>query len=149
MTQIDSNSSQSDDVDAVAQEGVVTKITEDIITVALKSNSNCEGCRAKAACGVSESNSKEIEITNTNQPVCLNENVNIFLKKGLGMKAVFWAYLFPFILMISVLIITSSFLKEWLSGVLAIAILIPYYFTLYVLKHVFGKVFKVSILKFN
>jgi len=48
-----------------------------------------------------------------------------------------------------VLIITSLFLKEWVAGLFSLAILIPYYFMLFVLKNRFQKAFQVSILKFN
>lgn len=139
----------TESIEAVEQEGIVTKITDNVITVSLKANSNCEGCKAKAACGVSESNLKEIEIDNTNQPLCLNEKVQVLLRKDLGLKAVFWAYIFPFVLMISTLFITIIFMPEWLAGVISLVILVPYYMLLYVLKNDFKKAFKVSILKYN
>ena len=98
---------------------------------------------------MSESNDKEIEIENPTESFQLNEPVDVVLKRELGLKAVFWAYVFPFILMFSVLVITSFFLKEWISGLISLAILVPYYFMLFVLKDTFKKAFQVSILKFN
>lgn len=132
----------------VKHEGIVSNISKNVITVALKGNVNCEGCKAQSACGVSESNDKEIEIFNSSAVFKLNETVNVVLKQELGLKAVFWAYVFPFILLISVLIISSLFLEEWLAGLISISILIPYYLMLYVLKNTFQKAFQVSILKF-
>lgn len=131
----------------IKHEGVVSKISNSIVTVSLKGNINCEACNAKAACGVSESNSKEIEFSNLTQSLKLNENVEVLLKKNLGLKAVFWAYVFPFILMLTVLLIASTLFKEWIAGLLSIAILIPYYFMLYVLKNSFKKTFRLTILK--
>jgi len=131
----------------VKHEGVVSKINNDVVTVSLMGNINCEACNAKSACGVSESNTKEIEVHNITQSLKLNENVEVLLRKNQGLKAVFWAYVFPFILLLVVLLIASSFFAEWMAGVLAIVVLIPYYAMLYVLKNAFKKTFQISILK--
>ena len=138
--------------------GVISKISNSAITVSLEGNINCESCNAKAACGISESNSKEIEIeiksppserAGTFQSFKLNEGVDVVMQTELGLKAVFWAYVFPFILMIVVLVVSSNLFKEWIAGLLSLFVLIPYYFMLFVLKNSFRKAFKVSILKNN
>ena len=131
----------------IKHEGYISKISENAITVSLKGNINCEGCKAKAACGVSESNDKEIEVFETNQTFNLNESVQIILEKGLGLKAVFFAYVLPFILLIITLFVASNFLKEWVAGLLSLSMLIPYYLLLYFTKDSFQKMFKISILK--
>ncbi len=131
----------------VKHEGVVSKITNNVITVTLKGNINCESCHAKGGCGAAESGPKEIEVYNSTESLKLNETVEVLLSKDKGLQAVFWAYVFPFILLISVLLISSSIYKEWIAGLLSIAILVPYYFILYVLRNSFKKAFKVSILK--
>jgi sigma-E factor negative regulatory protein RseC len=148
MTKLDLDSYKSK-VDHITHEGIISKISKNGITVSLKGNVNCEGCKAQSACGVSDSNDKEIEVFNTTQSFQLNEVVNVALKRELGLKAVFWAYVFPFVLLIAVLIFTSFFFKEWIAGILSFAVLIPYYFMLYILKDTFYKAFQVSILKFN
>ncbi|WP_166960962.1 SoxR reducing system RseC family protein [Yeosuana marina] len=127
--------------------GVISKITGDSVIVSLEQNVHCESCRAKSACGISESNTKDIEIINSNDSFSINEHVKVVLKKALGLKAVFWAYVFPFILMFSTLLIASSFLKEWMAGILSLGILLPYYITLYFLKNTLKSAFKISILK--
>lgn len=133
--------------------GAISKITNSTITVSLEANINCEGCKAKAACGVSESSSKEIEIENPNQleqtkeRFTLNEEVAVEMQEELGLKAVFWAYLFPFILLVSVLVLASLFFSEGQAGLIALSVLVPYYVLLYLLHAFFKKKFKVSILK--
>jgi sigma-E factor negative regulatory protein RseC len=47
----------------------------------------------------------------------------------------------------STLIIATNFTAEWLAGLLALAILIPYYAMLFVLRQTFKKAFKISVLK--
>lgn len=127
--------------------GIISKISEDSITVSLEQNVHCESCRAKTTCGISESNTKDIEITSPNNSYKINEPVTVVLQKALGLKAVFWAYVFPFILMFLTLLIASGVVKEWIAGVLSLLILIPYYLTLYLLKNQLKNAFKISILK--
>ncbi|MEX1384097.1 MAG: SoxR reducing system RseC family protein [Lutibacter sp.] len=149
MTQLDLNSYKNRTNNLVKHEGIISKISEKTITISLKGNVNCEGCKAQSACGVSDSNDKEIEVVNSAQSFQINETVDVLLKRELGLKAVFWAYVFPFILMFVVLVAASFFFKEWIAGLMSLFILIPYYFMLFVLKSRFQKAFQVSILKFN
>ncbi|WP_117879992.1 SoxR reducing system RseC family protein [Aureibaculum luteum] len=139
--------SQLDSKSTFVHSGIISNIKGNAIIVTLEQNIHCESCRAKAACGISESNTKEIEIINSRDTFKLNENVNVVLKKALGLKAVFWAYVFPFLVMFSSLIIASTFLIEWQAGLISILVLIPYYFILYVLKNTFKKALEISILK--
>jgi positive regulator of sigma E activity len=148
MTQLDLDSYKTKS-DVVNHNGIVSKISKSTITISLKGNVNCEGCKAQSACGVSDSNDKEIEVLNPIQSFQINEPVGVVLKRELGLKAVFWAYVFPFILMVIVLVITSFFFKEWVAGLLSLFILLPYYYMLYVMKDSFQKAFQVSILKFK
>ena len=148
MTQLDLDSYKTKK-DTIKHEGIVSKVSNNAITISLKGNVNCEGCKAQSACGVSDSNDKEIEIENPTQSFQLNETVDLVLNRELGLKAVFWAYVFPFILMFLVLILTSLFLKEWVAGLVSLFVLVPYYFMLFVLKDTFKKAFQISILKFN
>ena len=140
-------SSPQKNKDTFVHAGIISKINSDSVIVTLEQNIHCESCHAKGTCGVSESSTKEIEIHNSSDVFKINEQVNVILKKALGLKAVFWAYVFPFILMFLTLIITSNFLKEWLAGLLSLFILIPYYLMLYGLKTRLKSSFKMSILK--
>ncbi|UOB17550.1 SoxR reducing system RseC family protein [Abyssalbus ytuae] len=141
MTPAQSNS------DVFVHSGVISKIRGNSVIVSLKENVHCESCRAKGVCGVSDSGSKQIEVFNSNDSFMLNENVNIILKKELGFKAVVWAYIIPFFLLFVVMIISSKYYEEWVAGLLALGVLIPYYFVLYFLKDSFRKVFNASIKK--
>ncbi|WP_181899456.1 SoxR reducing system RseC family protein [Flagellimonas nanhaiensis] len=125
--------------------GIVSKINGSSIIVALDQNIHCESCRAKALCGVSDSASKEIEVTDPSNSFKVNEAVEVTLRKSLGHKAVFWAYVFPFIIMIATLLIASSIFEEWFAGLLSLFILIPYYVLIHLLNNHFKKTFKVSI----
>ncbi len=131
----------------ISHYGKISKITNNTITVSLDSDANCQTCKAKSACGISDSNTKEIEINNNYQSLQINEKVNVIMRKELGLKAVFFAYIFPFILMFITLIIASLFFKEWIAGLLSFFILIPYYIALYLSKDSFDNYFNISIVK--
>ncbi len=133
--------------DAYIHSGVVSKKSNGSLIVSLDENVHCESCRAKSTCGISESGTKEVEIPNSGQSFTLNEPVNVVLKKGLGLKAVVWAYIFPFLLMVGTLIGSSLFLEEWMAGIVSLLILIPYYLLLYILRNTFKKTFKISVVK--
>ncbi len=147
MIDAETNSVKSWDENLVRHEGIVSKVSKDSITVSLKGNLHCEACNAKSACGVSDSDSKEIEIPTPVQSLELNETVEVFLMKHLGLKAVFWAYVFPFILLFAVLLAASLVYPEWIAGLMAIGVLVPYYLLLYILKNSFRNAFKVSVSK--
>ena len=133
--------------DTFVHSGLISKISGQTITVNLEQNIHCDSCRVKSSCGISESSTKAVEVLNSKDSFKINEEVNVVLKKALGLKAVFWAYVFPFILMFSTLIIASNFLKEWLAGLISLLIIVPYYIVLYFLKNALKSAFQVSVLK--
>lgn len=140
-------SSSQKNNDTFVHAGFISQINGDSVVVTLEPNIHCEACHVKGTCGVSDSGTKTIEVPNSTDAFKINERVDVILKKALGLKAVFWAYVFPFILMFITLIITSNFLKEWLAGLISLVILVPYYFALYLLKNTLKSAFKTSILK--
>ena len=149
MIKGDSNSDYISSNNLINHFGIISKITKNTVTVYLDTITSCHTCNAKSACGISDSNTKEIEINNNYPSMQINERVNVLMRKELGLKAVFFAYVFPFILMFITLILASFFFKEWLAGLLSIFILIPYYIVLYLLKDSFENYFNTSIVKNN
>jgi positive regulator of sigma E activity len=139
--------SQIANKDTFVHPATVSRISGDSVFVSMDQNVHCDSCRAKMACGLSESKTEEIEIMNADSSFKIDENVNIVINKTLGLRAVIWAYVLPFILLISVLLITSLFVAEWLAGLIALSVLVPYYFILRSLNSVFRKEFKISVLK--
>ncbi len=127
--------------------GSVSKIRGTSVFVTLNQNVHCASCNAKSACGVSENPTREIEIINPSDSFKVNELVQVVLKKKVGMNAVFWAYFVPFLLLVTVLASTAVFLAEWQSGLLALAILVPYYVMLHQLNTFFKRKLQVSIQK--
>ena len=139
--------SQIANKDTFVHSATVSRISGDSVFVSMDQNVHCDSCRAKMACGISESKTEEIEIINADASFKIDENVNIVINKALGLKAVILAYVLPFALLISVLLISSLFIVEWLAGLIALSVLVPYYFILHSLNSVFREKFKISVLK--
>ncbi|UJH66224.1 SoxR reducing system RseC family protein [Allomuricauda sp. SCSIO 65647] len=127
--------------------GVVSGKKGRSLIVSLDENLQCESCYAKGTCGIADSGSKQIEVSAPIGSFKLNEPVTVVLQKGLGLKAVFWAYVFPFLLMILTLWAAAFFVQEWVAGVLSLLVLVPYYLVLNTLKDLFKKKFAISVLK--
>lgn len=143
----DLNSKISSKQDVIKHLGKVSNISDGVITVSILGNTYCDACNAKTACGTSDSGIKEINIDDNSQTFELYETVAIVIKKDLGLKAVFWAYVLPFLMMMATLIVVSNFFKEWIAGLVSLLILIPYYSMLYIFKNAFKKVYNFSIFK--
>lgn len=139
--------SDLDTNNSIKHAGYVSKIVGNRVEISLEGNISCAACNAKAACGVSDSDTKIVEIHNNDQGLSLHEQVDVVMQNSLGLKAVFWGYLFPFMLLFTVLIITSLFVEEWIAGLLALFVLIPYYLSLYFNQKTLRKVFTVSVIK--
>ncbi len=73
--------------------------------------------------------------------------MEVTLKKNLGHRAVFWAYILPFMIMMLTLVMMSFFFEEWMAGLVSLMVLVPYYALVYALKDYFKKTFKISILR--
>lgn len=129
--------------------GTVSKISKGNVEISLEGNFHCEACNAKSACGVSESTAKIVEIDNDERTFEMHETVRVIMQKSMGLKAVFWGYIFPFILMFTVLMIATSFLEEWVAGLLSLFVLLPYYLLLYLNKKLLKKAFTISVYKNN
>ena len=145
MENIDINSDMPIGDNLIKHKGFISKISKNSVTVSLIGNVNCDACNGKAACGISESNVKEIEIFDHQKSFGLNDQVEVVIEKSLGLKAVFWMYIFPFLLMIFTLIVSMAVFAEWFSGLLSLLILIPYYLSIYLFRNAFKKAFKLSI----
>lgn len=131
--------------------GEILKIESDSIKVNIKSVSACSGCHAKGACGMADVKDKIINVPQTaGIEYIVGEKVNVICNEELGYIALFWAYVFPLILILVTLFIGNLFTDdERIYGIISIAILIPYYITLRLFKEKLKKrfVFRIEKIK--
>ena len=127
--------------------GTISNIKDEKITVKILNVSACAGCHAKSACTMSDMQEKDIDIIDYSGKFKLGEQVNVAAKESLGWLALILAYVIPFVLVLIVLFIASLFTSELISGLLSLAILLPYYYLLYTFKDQLKKTFTFTIHK--
>ena len=126
--------------------GFVKRVTSDSIIVNIVSQSACSSCHAQGACSVADFQDKEIEISHFSRQYTPGQEVTVIFQQSQGYTAIFWSYILPFILVFVTLIIGVSVTNnELIGGLLALAVLIPYYITLYFFRHLLKKVFKFEV----
>jgi sigma-E factor negative regulatory protein RseC len=131
----------------IIYEAIVSEVSKDTVSVIVQGNQNCASCHSKSACGIAEAEDKKVEIYDPENTYKINEKVTISILQKMKPKAVVYAYLIPFFLLLATLLITTEFLHEWIAGILAFAVLIPYYVWIYFSGQYFNREFSFSILK--
>jgi sigma-E factor negative regulatory protein RseC len=127
----------------VTHTGIIKNVQGRKVVVSIMAHSACASCDIKGACTLSEVKEKFIEVDiSDNKNHKIGDNVVIEMKQSLGTWAVLFGYIFPFLLVVSALIIFTAFgLDQGLSGLLAILILAPYYLIMYLFRAILRKKF--------
>ena len=121
--------------DEIAHEGRITEITPQAITVEIVSSSACSACHAKGLCGVSESTVKKIQVPFDFGQWSVGQDVDVFLKKTMGYKAVWIAYVAPLGILLAVLLgLMALGTGELAAGLAAIGAVGVYYFVIWLLR---------------
>lgn len=135
-------------VDTIKHQGIVENIIGTQVFVRIVQTTGCTSCSAKGYCSSSESKEKVIEITTSPETLFnLGDRVTVIGETSMGMMAVLWAFIIPFILLITFLF-TLMFVtdgNELLSSLLSLAFLIPYYLILWMNKEKMKKIFSFTI----
>jgi sigma-E factor negative regulatory protein RseC len=126
----------------IEHKGTVSQITDNIISVKFTAESACTACHAKGVCGAAEMEDKSVEIVHPAGRFEIGETVRVVLSQNLGYRALLFGYLFPFMLVVVVLIAMLSFTNELLAGLTSLVILIPYYLLLYIKRGSLRKQFR-------
>ncbi len=75
--------------DEIAHDGKIVEITPEFTSVEIIASSACSSCHAKGMCGVSEEERKVIMLpTDPYASWEEGDNVRVFMKKSMGLKAV-------------------------------------------------------------
>ena len=118
------------------REGIVQKIEGDYVHVLMKISSACAGCHAKSVCLPSQSKEELLKIKNSeNIAFSVGEKVFIHVEQTLGGKALRIGYLYPLIILTTLLLfvykVTSHELVAVFSSLAGVGL---YYFFLYLLN---------------
>lgn len=135
--------------DKIEHTGIVQSIEDNHVNVSIISNSACAACHASGVCEVSSSEEKIIR-TNKNIDVSRGEMVMVMMEKSMGFRALLLGYIFPFLLLITTLILlTILSFSEARAGLIALFTLLPYYLFIYMKKERIGRGFSFTIKKLN
>ncbi|MCD7969145.1 MAG: SoxR reducing system RseC family protein [Alistipes sp.] len=121
----------------ITHTGLVFDIVGKRIDVAVTPQTECASCKAASLCVAGQSGEKIVSaITEHPEFFSVGEQVRVSAQRGMGIKAVFLAYILPFIVLMAVLIIlTSAGSDEAVAGLAALAAVAVYYICLYFFRH--------------
>ena len=121
----------------VYHSGSIEKISGSKAEVKILQQSACGSCHAKSLCSLSDMKEKVVVVSiPLHLKVSEGDLVTIVIERSIGMKAILYAYLLPFILLMATLIIFWTLTaNEALSGLMALAVLVPYYFVIYLFRN--------------
>ena len=135
---------------AIEHLGFVDEIVENEIQVRFVSMSACASCHAKGVCSASDMKDKEVWVKKDDRIFKKGESVNIVMKSSQGSHAVLIGYVYPFLaFLITLLVLNSIGLEELPAGLISLSILIPYFLSVYLLRHKINQKFSFSIRKYE
>lgn len=116
--------------------GIVENIQGSHLSVRIVQTSACAACSAKGHCSSADSKEKIIDITDSGSyPYQVGEKVMVVGEMSMGVKAVVLAFILPFLLLVVSLFLFMAWLEnELYSALLSLAVLVPYYFILWLNK---------------
>jgi sigma-E factor negative regulatory protein RseC len=132
----------------ITHTGIIKNVENDKVVVSIVSKASCISCSLKNVCSASDMKEKEIVVDMTTPTKYRpGENVTVELSQSAGNWAVAIGYFFPFlVILVSLIVFIKSGLDQGLAGILSLAMLVPYYGFIYLLKGYFRKRFKTKIL---
>jgi len=132
----------------IEHQGIIKQIDDSTVIVDIVRSPACSSCGAKSSCAIAEDEHKAIEVPRRQETFQVGETVNVVLEQSLGMKALFLGYIAPFLVLITTLIVISvTTNNEMISGIGAVAVLIPYYFLLFLGRKKLQRTFVFQIRK--
>ena len=135
---------------SIEHKGRIDSIDDNKISVSFIAMSGCASCHAKGVCTAGDMQEKSVEVFDFSNQYKVGDEVNVVLKQSLGFRALFLGYVLPFILVLLLLIILTNITNnEAIAGLSALAVLIPYYLILYVLKDRIRKNFTFTLNKLD
>ena len=132
----------------IDHDGIIEHIEGDVAHVKINSESAGAACHAKGVCGAADQEEKYLDIPLEGVEYQRGETVRIQVARRLGFKAVALGYVYPFVLLMAVLImLTVAGINELKAGMIALLSLLPYYLVLFLARNRIKKTFTFSIQK--
>jgi sigma-E factor negative regulatory protein RseC len=125
----------------IKHDGIVIAVNGDgTVRVRIVQTSACASCKAKAMCASAESVEKEIDAMGDGL-LAIGDEAEVIVAEKIGWKAIFLAYILPFILLLGSVLVFNEFLKEEIAGTIALCTMGVYYIVLGLFKNKLQKQF--------
>jgi sigma-E factor negative regulatory protein RseC len=132
----------------IEHEGIIDRIEGDLAHVKISSVSACASCHAKGVCSAADQEEKYLDVPLGGAEYRPGEAVQVQVSRHLGFRAVALGYVYPFLLLMIVLIsFTVAGTRELRAGTYALLSVIPYYLVLYLFRKRIGSAFTFSLKK--
>ena len=129
----------------INHEGIVRTIGNNCVEVTITSSSACSGCHAEGSCNMSGKEEKVIEVRGK-YDVKPGDSVTVLMKQSMGYAALLLGYVLPIIVVVACLsILVSCKVPELSSGLISVAILIPYYVILFFFRKTINEKFTFTL----
>jgi len=135
-------------VSMIEHEGIIDHIEGDIAHVKIDSVSACASCHAKGACSAADQEEKFLDVPLMGASYRQGDPVFVQVANRMGFKAVLLGYVYPFLLLMAVLIgMLGAGATELRAGSFALLSIIPYYLLLFLFRDRLSRSFTFSIKK--
>jgi len=132
----------------IEHEGIIDHIDGDVAHVKIDNVSACMSCYAKGACSAADQEEKYLDVPLQGATYQQGDSVYVQIAKHLGFRAVALGYVYPFLVLMAVLIaMLAAGAGELRAGGVALLSVIPYYLVLYLFRNRIAKSFTFSIKK--
>ena len=131
--------------------GIVENIQGSHLSVRIVQTSACAACSVKGHCSSADSKDKIIDIIDTAAASYQGgENGMVVGETSMGMQAVALAFIIPFVLLIFTLFLFMALIEnELYAALLSLAVLVPYYYILWLNKTRLKQKFSFTIKPIN
>lgn len=130
--------------------GTVESVNNGKVFVRIIQTAACASCSVKGMCSSAESKEKIIEINYPLNNYQVGDKVMVVGALSLGLQAILWAFVYPFLLVVLSLFILSHWIEnELISALIALSTLIPYYIWLWLNQSYMKKKFSFTIKPIN
>ena len=135
----------------IKHRGIVENIEGNLLKVRIVQTSACAGCGAKGYCSSAEVRENEVEVMASDASVYrLGDDVWVMCEISVGRRAVWWAFVFPFlILLASLCLFLSLDCGELWAAMFSLFLLVPYYYIMWLFRKRLEKHFSFSVQPFS
>jgi len=133
---------------SITHEGVIEEISDKKLFIRLSRLPACSDCHAKGICSVPDSADGEVMVADRKNGIRKGDHVMVSITRSHAYRALIIGYILPFLLVLGTAILFSAFqAREWLTALLALAVLVPYYLLVRQLSARIERTFTFSVTK--